>query len=244
MRLSTIIPIYKRPEQAIRHVKELFNCTRLPDEIIIVNDGGDKSVEGKFPQSVAGVKVIYAYIEEDILWNYNGAVNLGCWLSTGDILAIEDCDHVPNRNAYLNAMQIFENEPDIDRVQFSRNIIQLKDFDKPMSEWKSNGFIGSNQMVAMLRRDVYLRLKGQDERMCGYYGYMAYDFPYRRDKILKIKSKKSGEFYWAVFGDEGEPGLVRGLSRHNRAIYHENVIANKLHSMHGILNFHYKYEVL
>jgi hypothetical protein len=99
-------------------------------------------------------------------------------------------------------------------------------------------------MVAMLRRDVYLRLKGQDERMAGFYGWMAYDFPFRRDKVLKAKTAKSGEYYWAIFGDEGEPGLQRGLSKHNRAIYHENAVSGKLHSKYGILNFHYHYEIL
>ena len=103
--------------------------------------------------------------------------------------------------------------------------------------------MGSNQMVAFLRRDVYLKLKGQDERMAGHYGWMSYDFPHRRDKVLGVKTLKQN-YYWAVLGDEGEPGLKRGLSKENRKIYRENANSGKLHSVHGILNFHFTYEIL
>ena len=237
MRLSIIIPIYKRPKQAMRHIEECMKSTRLPDEIIVVNDGGE-------PIDITSIKrnvpIIYAVIEEDILWNYNGAVNLGCWLSTGDVLAIEDCDHIPAKDTYEKGIKALEQNPDVDRISWGRQIVQKEDIDKPMEEWKSTGSLGTNQMVAFLRRDVYLKLKGQDERLCGRYGYMSYDFPWRRDKILKCKSLKQS-YYWAVFGDQGEPGLKRGLSTENRKIYHENVNANKLHSQYGILNFHFTY---
>lgn len=244
MKLSVIIPAYRRHPLTVRHFEECLKSTRLPDEIIIVNDGGDSILREmlskiKRPKEI---KIIYAQVEEDILWNYNGAVNLGCWLSTGDILAIEDTDHIPDRNTYEIALRTFEDQK-IDRVSFGRKIVDISEINKPMEEWKFNKIIGCNQMVAMLRRDVYLKLKGQDERLCGRYGYMAYDFPFRRDKFLKCVSKKEN-FYWAVFGDEGEPGLKRGLHPENRKIYIENANAGKLHSIYGILNFHFWYQVL
>ncbi len=184
--------------------------------------------------------IVYARIEEDIPWAYNMACNLGIWLSRGDIIALEDTDHIPARDAYKNGLQVFADNPDVDRVSFARNIVQISTMSGPLEEWVSTGHMGSNQMVAMLRRDVYLRLKGQDERMCGEYGYFAYDFPYRRDKILGVKTMKA-DSYWAVFGDEGEPSLKRGLSQRNRRLYHENANAGKLHSTHGILNCHYEF---
>lgn len=241
MKLSIIIPAYARHPLTVRAVEETMKSTRVPDEIIVVNDGGDSSLRDMLYALPRNTSIIYARIEEDILWNYNGAVNLGCWLSTGDILGIQDTDHIPARDTFAKGLKVFEEQPEIGRVSFGRNIVQITDMDKPMEEWVSTGSLGTNQMVALLRRDVYLALKGQDERFSGNYGYMSYDFPHRRDQILKTVSKKE-YFYWAVFGDQGEPGLKRGLSSANRQIYKENARAGKLHSMHGILNFHFTYE--
>ena len=243
MKLSVIIPAYARHPLTVRNVEETMKSSRVPDEIIVVNDGGDPSLRDMLYALPRNTNIIYARVEEDILWNYNGAVNLGCWLSTGDVLGIQDTDHIPERDAFKNGLEVLEKNPDIDRVSFSRNIVQISTIDRPLEEWVSTGRMGGNQMVALLRRLAYTKLKGQDERMAGNYGYFSYDFPYRRDKILGVKSIKTNG-YWAVFGDEGEPGLRRGLSSHNREIYKENVRANKLHSMHGILNFHFTVEVL
>lgn len=241
MKLSVIVPAYRRHLLTTRNVEETMKSSRVPDEIIVVNDGGDPSLRDMLYALPRNTHIVYARVEEDILWNYNGAVNLGCWLSTGDVLAIQDTDHIPARDAYENGMKILEESPDIQRISYSRNIVQIATMNKPMEEWVSTGHLGTNQMVALLRRNVYLALKGQDERFAGHYGYMSYDFPYRRDRLYGTISKKSG-YYWAVFGDQGEPGLQRGLSVENRRLYHENANAGKLHSMHGILNFHFTYE--
>ena len=243
MKLSVIIPSYKRHTLTMRHVEECFKSTVLPDEIIVINDGGEDNLRDMLVMLNKTTRLVYAKIEEDILWNYNGAINLGCWLSRGDVLAIEDCDHIPARNTYEVGLKALEEHPEVDRIAFGRQIVQIKDMNKPMEEWTITGNMGSNQMVAFLRRDVYLKLKGQDERMAGHYGWLSYDFPYRRDKILGVKTLKQN-YYWAVLGDEGEPGMKRGLSKENRAIYKENARSGKLHSAYGILNFHYVYEVL
>lgn len=243
MKLSVIIPSYKRHNLTVRHVEECFKSKILPDEIIVINDGGDDSIQDALIKLNKTTRLVYAKIEEDILWNYVGAVNLGCWLSRGDVLAIEDCDHIPARHTYQVGLKVLEDNPDIDRIAFGRQIIQIKEMNKPMEEWISSGNMGSNQMVAFLRRDVYLRLKGQDERMAGHYGWMSYDFPYRRDKVLGAKTSKQN-YYWAVLGDEGEPEMKRGLSRENRIVYKENARSGKLHSVHGILNFHFTYAIL
>jgi len=237
------VPAYKRHSLTVRSVEETMKSTRVPDEIIVVNDGGDPCLRDMLYALSRNTTIIYTRIEEDILWNYNGAVNLGVWLSTGDIIGIQDTDHIPAREAFANGLKIFEEMPEIGRVSFDRKIVQVADMNKPMEEWIPTGKLGTNQMVALLRREVYLALKGQDERFAGHYGFMAYDFPYRRDKLYGVKTQKSS-YYWAVFGDNGEPGLKRGLSHENRSLYHENVNAGKLHSIHGILNFHFTFEKL
>ena len=41
MNLSVIIPIYSRIELVAVHLREIMKSSKIPDEIIIVNDGGD-----------------------------------------------------------------------------------------------------------------------------------------------------------------------------------------------------------
>lgn len=244
MKLSVIIPSYKRPGLTARHVQEALMSTRVPDEIIVVNDGaGDLGLKTMLMRlNHPHTKLIYANIEEDILWNFNGACNLAFWLSTGDIIALEDADHIPDRNLYENALKAFEEQPDISRLAVRRRVVDIGELDKPMEEWHQQSGWGSNQMTTLFRRDVYLALKGQDERFGGNYGWMPYDW---KSRYLKLGVKSATvNHYWAVIGDEGEPGLKRGMSPENRRIYRNNAVSDKLHSMHGILNFHFTYQIL
>lgn len=239
MKLSVVIPAYKRSPLTTRHVEECMKSSLLPDEIIVVNDGGDKSLRDMLFNLKRTVPITYAYVEQDILWNFNGACNLGFWLSRGEIISLEDTDHIPDRNLYKDALPLFDGT--IDRVSVSRKVVQISELSKPMEEWTVESVWGSNQMTTLFTRDLYLKLKGQDERFGGNYGYMAMDWHDRYNNIYHAKNKKS-KYFWAVIGDEGEPGLVRGMSEANRKFYRENSL--KGHPQHpaGILSFTYTYE--
>ena len=239
MKLSVIIPAYNRSEMTRRHVEECLKSTRVPDEIIVVNDGGDKALREMLPKGI-----MYAYITPDILWNYNGAVNLGFWIASGDIVAIEDTDHIPLRNTYEVAEKFFQDEKnkDIERLAFSRNVVEQTELIKPMEEWTISRNWGPNDMVSVVRRSMYIRMKGMDERFARNYGYMCYCYKARM-RILNIQSSKT-HGYWAIVGDGGEPSMKRGLSKVNRSIYHDN--ANRLERdgqfKNGILNFNFSIE--
>jgi glycosyltransferase involved in cell wall biosynthesis len=246
MKLSVVIPCYARHELSIRHVEECLKSYRLPDEIIIINDGGDPSLREMLLEKVIYNKkrltdIIYARIDQDILWNYNGACNLGVWLSTGDIIALEDTDHIPARGLYELGMMTLDSRPEIDRIGVRRAVVNINDvMTKPMEEWTAIKGWGSNQMVTLFRRDMYLKLKGQDERFAGNYGWMAYDWPMRYKRAGIQTATISG--YWAVVGDDGEPGLKRGLSVENRRIYRSNANSGSYQHPEGILKFTYTYE--
>ena len=245
MKLSVIIPSYRRHELTARHFEYCLKATHLPDEIIVVNDGGDPGLKEMLlthKWDKTKTKVIYAEVMEDILWNYNGACNLGFWLSTGDVIALEDADHIPLPEAYRNGFTVLE-DPKVDRVTFARISVDIKDvMQNDIRDWVKIQSWGSNQMVGMFRRDLYLKLKGQDEGFARHYGYMAYDWPARYKKAGMI-SKQTG-YYFAVVGDGGEPGLQRGLSPENRRRYRTNCANPHYHGKWGLLNFEYKYEVL
>ena len=253
MKLSVVIPAYNRHELTVRHVEECLKSTRFPDEIIVVNDGGPAYLRGLLMNlsvdrksgTGGAVPIIYANITEDILWNYNGACNLGLFISTGEVIALEDTDHIPARNTYEKGLTALANNPLCDRVAFTRRIVQIAEMGGPMEEWKDRGKMGPNQMVGFLKREAWVKLKGQDERFARHYGFMAYDLPYRRDKVLGFNTVKES-YYWAVLGDGGEPGLKRGLSAHNRRLYHENANRTERDGQYdgGLLNFNYTVEKL
>lgn len=221
--------------------------SRPPDEIIVINDGGPANLRDllvPLTQISKGIPIIYANVTEDILWNYNGAVNLGFWLASGDIVAIEDTDHIPGRHAYRDAINFFENpaNKDIERLAFSRDVVEQTELVKPMEEWTISRNWGPNDMVSVVRRSMYTRMKGMDERFARNYGYMCYCYKARM-RMLNIKSSKI-HGYWAVVGDGGEPNMRRGLSPVNRRIYHENANRTDGQFPGGIINFNYTVEYL
>lgn len=241
MKLSVIIPTYHQTDLCVVHVRECMNSTVKPDEIIVVNDGGDDELRQKLIDLPRTVPVVYAKVREDITWNYNGACNLGFWLSKGDIIALEDVDHIPLRKTYENGLHGLE-DPKYDRAHFNRQWVPIADvLSKPFEQWTPYGRLGPNQMVTMFKRDLYLRLKGQDERFCGRYGYMAYDWASRYRK-LGVASIKCESYY--IIKDGSEQNMVRGMSPVNREFYKLNARAPWVHSNHGMLNFTYTYERL
>src|SRR3990167_9841194 len=116
-RLSAIVPAYNTTDLTVVHIREIMKSSRVPDEIVVVNDCGDEGLKEKLlALKPFNTKVIYAYIQPpDIPWNYNGACNLGVWIATGDYITIEDSDHIPSRDAYENGIKILDEHPEYSR---------------------------------------------------------------------------------------------------------------------------------
>ena len=142
IKLSIIIPIWEKHELAVVHVRECMNSTRIPDEIIVVNDGGEDDLKDKLQQLEKKTKIIYAKIlPPKIKWNYTGARNLGFWLSSGDLISIEDQDHIPEKNFYFEALKTLEEHPESSRCKAKwRHEVNLEDIiSKPVEEWVAQG---------------------------------------------------------------------------------------------------------
>lgn len=239
MKISVIIPTYWNSDLCVVHVRESMNSSLVPDEIICCNDGGDPALRDKLFSLPRKCSVIYAKIHEDIPWNYGGVCNLGIWLSRGDFLTIEDVDHIPLRDAYKNAVQILDEHSEISRVGFRRQwVSKIEVLSKSFEEWNPYGGLGTNAMVAMYRRELHLDMRGQDERMRAY-GWLAYDFKNRMDK-LNVKASITNGFY--IVKDGEEPNLQRPMSVENRRIYKENINRNHVHDSTGILRFQFSVE--
>ena len=244
-KLTTIITAFDHHDLTVAHVKASMDVSRIPDEIIVVNDHGDPSLKEMLKKIDRKCPLIYAYIENDILWNYNGACNLAVWLSRGDYLAFEDNDNFPGYTFYEEAIRTFKDNPNISRVQGTkRKVVSYNDLvQNYRTNWTQIGLEGPNMGTAMIPRHVFLDMKGHDERFCGQYGNMYTDW---RCRSIHRYGKENytmsaGEYFYTK---EGQSDLPR--PSYNRSFYLDNAHRIEAGGSHqapdGILNFTYQYE--
>ena len=238
-KLSVIITAYDRHDVTKIHVDHCMNAHRQPDEIIVVNDGGDPSLKEMLKPYGQRMRLVYARINEDIPWNYNGACNLGVWLSSGNYIAFEDNDNMPAPSFYEDALKILKERKEIGRVLAKRRLL-VEDIFKPFNEWKIVKGMGPNQGTYIMRREVYLKLKGQDENFCGRYGWMYYDWKHRLLVGAGAVFSSIGTFYYVV---DGQSNLKRKLEKENYRHYRINAVL-KRYQPDNILNFKYEFQVL
>ena len=240
-KLSVIVPVYNQDDIAVAHIKNCFDVEHVPDEVIVINDGGGEELRDKL--AALKLPILYARINEDLTWNYNGACNLGAWLSTGDFLAYEDCDNIPNKTFYGNALAIFNQFPNIGRVQAAkRHIIPKEDLlTKLKKDWVSTGGMGANMGTAMFPRDIYLKLKGHDERFVGRYGWMYYDWRQRLLNRAKVEFSAIDFYYYIM---DGQTDLPRSNSSQNLSYKRDNDREKRMQGPEGILNFTFTSEWL
>lgn len=236
--LSVCITAFDQHEITVAHVRECMNSSLTPKEIVVVNDHGDPSLRKMLLSLEKTCPVIYAYVEKDISWNYTGARNLAVWLSTGEYLAMEDNDHIPTPTLYEEAIKILEENPDIGRICSWKRIKRSKEdvISKPQDQWEKLGITTYHRDTNVIRRDVFLQLKGCDEQFAGRYAWACADWR-RRLQRANIQMGHAG--YYNVVIDGETHSLVRRKSYKNYEL-----ARNKTHIQppKGILNFTYSYE--
>ena len=235
-KISVLISAWNKHEVTAVHVRECMNSTRVPDEIIVVNDGGTLDLKDKLMALDKKTKIIYARINEDIKWNYTGARNLGMFISTGDFISLEDNDHIPQRTYYQDCLDEFKEHPELQRLMsLKRHVVSEEDvLTKPFEEWGKMGSRPCHKDVAFNKREVFLKLKGYDERFAGEYGWCSTDLN-RRIFREGIVLGHAG-YQWVVYSEK-----TRGLSSRN---WRMSRIQKENQSPTGILNFTYTIETL
>ena len=240
-KLSVVITAFDSHAITVSHVKNCMLSTRVPDEIIVVNDHGTPDLKEMLKSIDKKCPLIYAYIDDDIMWNYTGARNLGYWLSRGDILAMEDNDHIPQKDLYENALKFMEANPQISRLLTHRRdkVSENDVVSKPMEEWTRLGVRPSHHDTQFLRREVYMKVKGCDERFTGAYGWACTDWRRRLDRA-GIKYADIPQRFWVVI--DFETKLTRRKSYRNYEYAREG--DGHTQSPIGVLNFKYTVENL
>jgi len=249
-RLSVAISAYDQHEVTVLHVDACFRSKYVPHEVIVVNDGGDDSLREMLraiPNKTC--PVIYSRVKTDVRWNYTGARNLGLFISSGDVVAIEDNDHIPDREYYQGAMEMIAEGYD---VVFPRNrtfVLKEGIRGREMENWVPLKGKGPHSTVSVMKREVLLKLKGFDENFAGHYGWNGTNWT-KKLKRLAPKIVKKGHQFMVLDSfsrTEDRPQTPGGKYRaesHNYRYLQKNLRKEELQSDKGILNFNYDYEVM
>lgn len=232
--LSTIITTYNQTAIALAHIKKCMECSVVPDEIVVINDGGEDFLE-EIKKLDRNTTIIYARITEDKKWNQNGARNLGIYLSRGDILSFEDNDHLPFPNYYEQGLELLKMYDGV--VVKKRHVIESPE---KLETIKTRGMA---TIITMRKRDDVLKCKGFDEQFVGSYGWDVPDF------INRIGGNiiANGDF-WVVSSmssTENRTFWGNGTTKMAPVNYHHykrNIRNKNIQSPIGILNFNFNYE--
>jgi len=106
--ISVIVPTHNRPESLARTTAALLAQTRLPDEIIIVNDWAEEIPAG-LGQSITSGGVAFEYCEfRTNRPSASASRNRGMDLASGQILVMIDDDVVPGSDCLANLVAMYD----------------------------------------------------------------------------------------------------------------------------------------
>lgn len=157
--ISLVMAYYQNPsmlELQYRQFAKYSREARTRLEIIIVDDGSPELPAAKVsrPPDLPSVKIFR--VEKDVLWNQDGARNIGALEASGKWLVLTDIDHlVPNETV----MGLLVSQFDPRYVHsFSRE------------KYGGMGPTTPHSNSYFLTRELFWRIGGYDETYAGYYG--------------------------------------------------------------------------
>ena len=108
--VSVIIPAYNSSATIAETVDSVLNQTRVPDEIIVVDDCGPEDVVAALGDRIERVK----YIRHEFNKGVGGARNTGYQASTGSLIAFLDADDIFFPQFIETAVRILSDRPDVE----------------------------------------------------------------------------------------------------------------------------------
>jgi glycosyltransferase involved in cell wall biosynthesis len=118
MTISVIVPTKNRPHDLALAMQSLVAQTRLPDEIIVVDqseDGGSElSVKALLDAAaLKGVRLELRYVRDPAIVGANAARNVGMRMAKSEIVALIEDDIVLERFALERLLQAYERYPEL-----------------------------------------------------------------------------------------------------------------------------------
>lgn len=155
-RISLVLPYYDNPGMLAAQCAALQALPIMVKqylELVVVDDGSPRWPAHSYK---IGMPMQVFRIEEDIRWNQDAARNLGALYATGDWLLLTDMDHMVAPRSWEH---LIEHEWEVDRVMtFGRvSAPNMTAYHPHPNSW-------------LMRREMFERIGGYDERLAGYYG--------------------------------------------------------------------------
>ena len=184
MKVSVIITTYNRPLQLQRAYDSVVNQTRMPEEIIIIDDASDNIVAESLKQK-RGLAQSEALRDRETITiikrfaTSQGACkarNTGAAIATGDIIMFLDDDDTWEPQKIIAQLKIFDSNPQIGLVYSGKLIVKETEREKILYQVtpKAKGnlypailydnLIGSTSSVAM-KKKLFQQVNGFDEKM-------------------------------------------------------------------------------
>lgn len=226
MKVSVIIPTHNRPQLLTRAILSLYNQTRTPDEIIVVDDGSEESME-----TYSKGSIITFHRHEKSL-GACAARNKGAELATGNILMFLDDDDLWEPTKINDQLKVFKENPDVGLVYSGRVVSKdILDGGVPLfkipptkkgylyPEILHGNIIGTTSSVAIKKR-IFDKVGGFDER---FPALQDYDLWIRACKLTKVSHDGKCNVKYMLATDPTKQ-LSGQQNRHKKAI---NLIMKK-----------------
>jgi glycosyltransferase involved in cell wall biosynthesis len=113
MLISVIVPTYNRPNELRKCLDSILIQSRLPNEVIIIDNGDDTETKKIFNEREAIFiknKIVLKYLK-NVENSLTLAKNLGIFQSSGDLVSFLDDDLILDTNYYYELAKFFEMVP-------------------------------------------------------------------------------------------------------------------------------------
>lgn len=130
LKTSIIIPTYNRPEELSNCIASILIQSRIPDELIIVDDGSLPEFPFKRDLETNGTKCIYIKKETPGL---TASRNCGVQIASGDIVFFFDDDVTLEKHYIEEILNIYQGDSTgkvggVGGTVTNRNVLTIKDF--------------------------------------------------------------------------------------------------------------------
>ena len=170
--ISIVIPAYKNPSDVRELLESLATCccSPIPHEVIVVDDGSDDAAFESLPRDYPHVRLLRLPSNAGAA----AARNVGARAATHDVLLFLDSDmqvlsnvldlvaemfQHPEVSAAVGAVDPLPSNPTL----FTRFWALLKAYSLPRERFSSTFY----PMIGAIRRELFLRIGGFDERIKG-----------------------------------------------------------------------------
>jgi glycosyltransferase involved in cell wall biosynthesis len=208
--VSVVIPTHGRPARLKNAIESVENQTRLPEELVVINDGTEELYPTKDRFEPADeIDFQYITVEESV--GASAARNIGAEASTGNILMFLDDDDRWYPRKVERQIEIFERTKPTPGLVYTGRVIvdenNKKLYDISPShrgnihgELIERNVIGITSSVA-IRRDIFERAGRFDAMLPA---RQDYDLWLRVSQITTVDFDPEPTVEWSAHSDEGD----------------------------------------